>query len=84
MGKIVTSELVLYFWTEYVQSIVKAIIKVWKPRWVRKDVKAFAFLFWLIFFHLSRFLKKHALTSNRATSFLDWICPKHCKSYKKV
>ena len=20
--------------------------------------------------------------SNRVTSFLDWICPEHCKSYK--
>ena len=24
------------------------------------------------------------LTSNGATSFLDWICPKYTKSYKKV
>ena len=48
-----------------------------------RDIKEAAFLTWSAEQFLSWQILKKILTSNGATSFLDWICPKYTKSYKK-
>ena len=53
-----------------------------KFRQLRQDIKVAAFLTWLA----EKFSSQSwpiLFTSNGATSFLEWICPKYSKSYKK-